>query len=313
MDDTNTHDHMPTSPGLTCDPGSLSFPVPGSGGIDAATGDTPAPQPSGCSCLGLLVLVSCGAHPCEVAEHPSEEPSDYDASKRGIPPWLTPLRRDLDLRNARSRPTALARLVFVVLLLHRNQSGFAWPGRKHLADLARAREGEIRKAIRLLEERGAIIPVDHYRAGQRRRAWRFRLEPQAVPLRLYWPEPRGAASTNDTTAFVALAQAFESRNHVAAITMLYQFARTSEYPPNLSWISDVIGTSVDTVRRARNSAIERGLATQVDDGRLVFADPEQWPGILGVQPSPARRTPCSPSIGPARRIAHWRGPTDPGT
>ena len=68
------------------------------------------------------------------------------------------------------------------------------------------------------------------------------------------------------------------------------------FKPNMTWISRVLGTSTDTVRRAMRGVLDRGLATQTGDGRLVFEDPARWPEILGISVPDDRRLALVSSI-----------------
>lgn len=202
----------------------------------------------------------------------------------------------LDLSGARGRPTALARLVFVILLLHaRGDPPIAWPGRSRLADLTGADPAAVRKALALLRDRGVIERVRNPFPNVRR-AWRILLidtgDDECTRVRVFWPRPfEDPRSCALETAFKALVRGL-GRNHAAIATMLYQFARQPEraatddlaapLPPNQAWIARVLNTDQSTVSRVKREIIARGLATEHASGLLVFVDPARWPAILNV-------------------------------
>lgn len=232
--------------------------------------------------------------------HPCSHEREVGAVTRPIPASLAGLRAELDLRNARGRPTALARLVLVILLLHANDRMHAWPSHERLAKLTDSKPTGVGKALRLLADRGAIERETASIRGSPRLVWRIKLATQAGDLeprlrvRCFWPGPQAGPDNARTAALRALMHAIGNRNRVAAIVMLYQFARQPKIgeladdhparhprPPNHAWIARVLDTTAHTVRRAKRECIERGLATEHERGLLVFANPVRWPAILG--------------------------------
>lgn len=245
MDDNNGNDDGPTYPG----PNQPLFSVRGSGVTPAPVPRTHAMQPLASAeheVVHLVPFARCPSegdghqceiprHPCEAKRHPCESEqrlreespcTRYHAkATREIPPWLARVPQDLDLCNARSRPTGVARLMLALLWLHSNEHGVSWPGRSRLAWLGRTSEGEVCKALSLLRERGAVTRVTIRHRGRPLRAWQLRLEPptdETAGLFTSWPEPFGAKRTNTTRAARAVIHGFDSRNHAAVILALYQ-------------------------------------------------------------------------------------------
>jgi hypothetical protein len=209
----------------------------------------------------------------------------------------------LALSNARGRPTGLARLVFVVLLLHaRGDPPLAWPGWQLLADLTDAGKSSVHKALALLRDRRVI---ERTRNAAGRRAWRIVLpdtdDDESTQVRVFGPRPFGAPQGGEwKTAFKALVQGLPTRTQTAIAMMLYQFARQPEgtaigfaepLPPNQAWIGRLFDTDQSTVARVKRDIIARGLATAGANGLLVFEDPARWPEILNV----VEPTPCEPT------------------
>jgi hypothetical protein len=182
----------------------------------------------------------------------------------------------------------------------------AYPGNKRLATLTGTDEPSVRRALRLLVERKAIEQT-----FSPRKAWRILLASDATAgnpnprARVFWPVPPTWREGEDQTkALRALLAALgkKNRNRVAAIALLYQFARPPKLPgylpvpPNQTWVAQVLGTSYSTVHRAMLDAIELGIATEHDDGLLTFEDPGSWPEILhasGDSPDAAAVTPAT--------------------
>lgn len=209
-----------------------------------------------------------------------------------VPPCLARLA-ELDLSDARGRPTALARLVFVVLLLHaRDDPPLAWPGVARLADLTGADPSSVHKALDLLRERGAIERVSKP-APKVARGWRIVLPApdgdDCERVRVFWPRPMGARGEPDTV-FRDLVRGLGNRNAAAIAVMLYQFAREPAHAalepcrPNQAWIARLLDTDESTVSRVKRDLIARGLATAGPSRRLVFEDPGRWAELLGLTP-----------------------------
>ena len=209
-----------------------------------------------------------------------------------VPPCLARLA-DLDLSDARGRPTALARLVFVALLLHaRGDPPLAWPGVLRLAGLTGADRSSVHKALDLLRERGAIESIKDP-APNVARGWRIVLPApngdDCERVRVFWPRPMGARGEPDTL-FRDLVRGLGNRNAAAIAVMLYQFAREPAHAalepcrPNQAWIARLLDTDESTVSRVKRDLIARGLATAGPSRRLVFEDPGRWVELLGLTP-----------------------------